>query len=120
MFSRYHNFAKFVVKTVYNFWRACSKTSEGDASSLRMIRLCAMLQWSSEFLCKCLSAANKVFATITWQPMVHEAFVDFIADHSRLHEVFTSEYKLRDDTMRRAYESYRNILLSHTSKNSMT
>ena len=119
-FFRYNNFSKFVVKTVYNFWKACSVSSESDGSSLHMSRLCAMLQWSSEFLCKCLLAANRSFSMINWQYLVHEAFVDFIADQSRLHELFISEYKLRDDTMKRAYESYHDILLSYTCKNSMT
>jgi hypothetical protein len=120
MFFRYNNFSKFVVRTVYNFWKASSRASDADgAPSLHMSRLCAMLQWSSEFLCKCLLAANKAFFSINWQPLVHEAYADFIANQSRLNELFVSEYKLRDEGLKRAYESYSDILLSHTTKNSM-
>jgi hypothetical protein len=120
MFVRYNNFSKFVVRTVYNFWQACSRASDADsAPSLHMSRLCAMLQWSSEFLCKCLLAANKNFVSINWQPFVHEAYADFIADQGRLNDLFVSEYKLRDEAMKRAYESYSDILLSHTTRNSM-
>jgi hypothetical protein len=118
---RYHKMAKFFVMFISNFWRACLKSCEShNAATLVMSRVCAMLQWSSEFLCNCVISANKGFASLSWQQPIHDIYIDYIADQKRLCEVFSSEYKARDNAIKRVYESYQNILLSTTNKNSMT
>lgn len=105
---------------ICNFWRACSKSSNADSvAALRMNRVCAMLQWSSEFVCDCVLLANKSFASLHWQQSVHDVYVDRIAEQKRLCDVFTLEYKPRDDALKRVYESYDDIQLSTTIKNSM-
>jgi len=48
-----------------------------------MSRVCAMLQWSSEFLCNCVISANKGFATLYWQQLIHDIYIDYIADQKK-------------------------------------
>ncbi len=78
-----------------------------------------MIQWSSEFLCDILLTANKNFANCSWEYLVHDAYVSHIAGKKRLMELFASEYKTRDDALKRVYESYPDIMLSLTVKTSM-
>jgi hypothetical protein len=105
---------------VYNFWRACSKSADVENSAaLCMSRVCSMLQWSSEFICNCVISANRNYALLNWQEYVHDIYVDYIADQKKLCEIFFAEYKLRDEKMKRVYDSYSSILLSLSGKNSI-
>jgi hypothetical protein len=84
-----------------------------------MSRVCAIIQWSSEFLCEILLTANKNFANCSWEHLVHDAYVSHIAGKKRIFELFASEYKMRDDALKRVYESYQEIMLSFTVKTTM-
>jgi hypothetical protein len=118
---RYNKIAKYILMFVYNFWRACFNCSDSESSAvdLCMGRVCSMLQWSSEFICCCVISANRSYAQLHWQERVHNIYVDYIADQKKLCEMFYAQHKLRDEKMKRVYDSYSSILLSLTGKNLM-
>jgi hypothetical protein len=117
---RFHRLTRFMLKVICNFWKACYNCPEAESAPLlRMSRVCSMLQWSSEFICDCVLLGNKSFAALNWQPLVHDAYVDYIAEEKKLCDVFVYEYKARDSYIARAYISYCDVLLSYTQKNQM-